>query len=420
VQAMALRHGLHTGRADLVLDWMERWRAVTLAVPPVRPPDDAVLAAELAALRLVTRRVVDSDVPHLHRERRRLEARIRDRVRHSSGTGDGQTVTARSRQIQAALGEKLELVELASIDGELHAVHVQRGLIRLYQVGPTASADRALAQTLFAIRREAGGRGGLQLDLDDIVARLQRTLLGPVADLVASDDVVIVPTGQLHAAPWSLLPALRHRAVAVAPSATTWLRARAMEPPPAAAQRVVLVSGPDLVGGAEEVGALERQYPHAVVLGGETATVETVLGQMDGAWLVHLAAHGTFRSDNPLFSAVELSNGPLTGYDLERLERSPHRVVLSSCNSAVGAPTGADELLGIVGPLVSRGCTGVVASVVPVNDPATVPLMVSLHRHLGEGLSLPRALAAAQADTTGPGQLPTARVTAGSFLALGC
>jgi len=47
----------------------------------------------------------------------------------------------------------------------------------------------------------------------------------------------------------------------------------------------------------------------------------------------------------------------------------------------VGAAVGADELLG-VSALISLGSAGVAASVVPVNDPATVPLMVALHEHL--------------------------------------
>ena len=88
-----------------------------------------------------------------------------------------------------------------------------------------------------------------------------------------------------------------------------------------------------------------------------------------------MAAHGTFRADSPLFSAIELDDGPLTVYDLERLRQAPYRVVLSSCNSAVGA----DELLGLVSSLITLGSAGVVASVVPVNDPASVPLMLALH-----------------------------------------
>ena len=140
------------------------------------------------------------------------------------------------------------------------------------------------------------------------------------------------------------------------------------------------------------------------------------MAAMDGAWLVHMAAHGTFRADNPLFSAIELDDGPLTVYDLERLRRAPYRVVLSSCNSAVGEAVGADELLGVVSSLITLGSAGVVASVVPVNDPATVPLMLALHDHLRGAYGLAEALTLARRAVSAD---PVARSTASSFVALG-
>ena len=146
------------------------------------------------------------------------------------------------------------------------------------------------------------------------------------------------------------------------------------------------------------------------------ATAERVMAAMDGAWLVHMAAHGTFRGDSPLFSAIELDDGPLTVYDLERLKQAPYRVVLSSCSSAIGVAVGADELLGLVSALISLGSAGVVASVVPVNDPATVPLMTALHDHLRAGSDLAEALTLARHAVSDD---PVAQATAYSFIALG-
>jgi CHAT domain-containing protein len=103
-------------------------------------------------------------------------------------------------------------------------------------------------------------------------------------------------------------------------------------------------------------------------------------------------------------------------YDLERLKQAPYRVVLSSCSSAVGAPVGADELLGLVSALISLGSAGVVASVVPVNDPATVPFMTALHEHLRAGADLAGALTLARQAV---GDDPVAQATAYSFIALG-
>ncbi len=416
--AIALRYAVQRGDARQVLEWSERWRATVLAIPPVRPQADDELVGELAALRSLTQRLETSTDRQLgpgplQRERRRLESAVRRRVLHTRGTTGERPGLFRSTDLLDRLGDR-SLVELTQVDEQLYAVVAARGRVRLLPVGPTAQATHSLSHALFALRREATGRGTHRLDLDSIGARLERALLGDVVKHLGDGPVVIVPTGRLHAVPWSLLPSLRDRPTSVTPSAAAWLRARTAVPP--SADRVVLIGGPQLSTGPEEVRRLSKLYPDALVLAGGDAKAEAVLNAMDGASLVHVAAHGTFRADSPLFSALELDDGPLTVYDLERLERAPHRVVLSSCSSAVGGPGGADELLGLVSALVALGSAGVVASVVPVNDPATVPLMLGLHVRLRAGDDLAEALAKARASA---GDSQMARTAAESFIALG-
>jgi CHAT domain-containing protein len=137
---------------------------------------------------------------------------------------------------------------------------------------------------------------------------------------------------------------------------------------------------------------------------------------MDGARLTHVAAHGTFRADSPLFSALRVDDGPLTVYDLERLNRAPHQVILSSCDSGLTATAGADELLGLAGSLLQLGTTALVAGVVLVNDLAAVPLMVALHRRLRTGAGPAAALCDARLDTAGD---PVATATGWAFTCLG-
>ena len=109
------------------------------------------------------------------------------------------------------------------------------------------------------------------------------------------------------------------------------------------------------------------------MLADSEATAEKVLAALDGAWLAHIAAHGTFRADSPLFSSLRMHDGPLTVYDFEQLRRAPYRLVLSSCDSGVLAPAGADELLGLVSSLLPLGTAGIIAAIVPLNDYAVVP-----------------------------------------------
>ena len=141
-----------------------------------------------------------------------------------------------------------------------------------------------------------------------------------------------------------------------------------------------------------------------------------VLSALDGAWLAHIAAHGRFRADSPLFSSLRMHDGPLTVYDFEQLHRAPYRLVLSSCDSGVLAPAGAEELLGLVSSLLPLGTAGIIASMVPLNDHAVVPLMVDLHRHLRGGQTLAEAMRDVRSGSTAD---PIQHGTALSLTALG-
>ena len=128
-------------------------------------------------------------------------------------------------------------------------------------------------------------------------------------------------------------------------------------------------------------------------------------------------AHGNFRFDNPLFSSLHLADGELTVYDLELLARAPRLFVLSACESGVQDVRPGDELMGLAAALFALGSTSLIASVVPVPDGATRPLMVDFHRRLAAGQSAPAALAEAQVSVGRDLGLITA-ATAG-FVCLG-
>ncbi|MEV4262829.1 CHAT domain-containing tetratricopeptide repeat protein [Kribbella sp. NPDC049584] len=416
---LALRDALRRDDPRRLLVWGERWRATALGVPPVRPSDDEQLGADLAALRDVVRRSDASPDPSLEKERRRLEKAVRDRaLRAQGGALGGVTSRFDVDALVDGLGETV-LVELVEVDGVLHAVLVRDGRITRHEVGPLAAAAVEVERSRFRLRwlahaRGARGREYRGPSLEVLGQRLGDAILGSVQELLGDRAVVMVPPGRLQALPWGLVPALAERPVNVVPSAATWLRARRLRPP--ADRRVVLVLGPGLSAGRAEVMRLAEKYPDATVLADGDATAEKVLRELDGAWIAHIAAHGTFRADSPLFSSLRLDDGPLTVYDFERLRRAPYRMVLSSCDSGLAKPVGADELLGLSSSLIPLGAAGILASVVPVNDPATAPLMLALHDNLRAGQSLATAFAGARTEARGD---PVTIAAARSFVALG-
>jgi tetratricopeptide (TPR) repeat protein len=431
---LGLRHALTLGRPRLMLAWSERWRAVALAVPPVHPPSDEELQADLAAMRDVGSRLTRANslglrTAPLKYERQRLERAVRARALRTQGVDQpGARRSIRGFDVPGlldALGAD-RLLELVDIEGELHVLVCGDGQVRRFAVGRTELAAREIRFARFVLRRLAYGSAlpaaaEVHARLTRMGQTLEEVLLGEAGAHTGDGNVIVVPPGRLHSVPWSLLPGLRTRAVSVAPSAASWLRARRTVSAPELDEtgQVVLVRGPHLASEGAEVPQLAADYAagrEPVVLGGGTATVARVLTAIDGARLVHIAAHGTFRPDSPLFSSLSLDDGPLTVYDLERLHRGPRHLVLSSCDSGVIAPAGANELLGLASSLIPLGTVAIVASVVPVNDAAAVPLMLALHRGLRRGAGLAEALRDARQGSESD---PVAAATAWSFVCLG-
>ncbi len=415
---LAQRDALRRGDIRRLLFWSERRRATALAARSTPPKEDKELAAELEALRGVTRLLETTEMaaPHrnaLERERRRLEAAVQARTRRSSSSRKPTEGEFDLGALFDELGEST-LIEIVEVEGVLHAIIVADRRLRLHPVG--AVPEREIQMNRFVLRRLAHRppQPSDELVLKHRGTKLESSLLGDAAMLLGDGPVVVVPPSWLPAVPWTLMPSLCDRVVTVAPSASTWVRARRTMPP--AQRRVALIVGPGLATKGAEVASLRSRYPEAVLLGQGSATAANVLAALDDAWLAHIAAHGTFRADNPMFSSILFDDGPLTVHDFERLGRTPYRLVLSSCDSGVVATVGTDGLLGLVSSLVSLGAAGIVASIVPVNDFAAVPLMLALHDALQRGATLPEALLAVRKATSGD---PLAEATAHSFMALG-
>ena len=426
--ALAQRHAARSGRPRRLLAWSERWRATAQAVPAVRPLADAELNASLAALRSVTRQLADArsqgrPSASLQREQHRLEGMVRGSALRARGPAGTSRTAFRPEDLLAELTEaQALLIEIVDIDGDLHVLACEGSRVRQFPAGRASDAVRAAEFARFALRRLARSRPG-----DDPASaltvlaaagpKLEEALLGPAARHLGNGDgpVIIVPPGRLQTIPWAILPALRDRVVSVAPSAVAWMRARAAPPPEH--RHVTLARGPGLVSDGAEVPMIARLYDDVTVLSDGEATAEKVLCALDGSWLAHIAAHGTFRADSPLFSSLRMHDGPLTVYDFEQLQRAPYRLVLSSCDSGVLAPAGADELLGLVSSLLPLGTAGIVAAVVPLNDQAVVPLMIDLHRHLRAGQTLADAIY--HVRRSGNPEDPVQHATSASLVTLG-
>jgi hypothetical protein len=419
---LGLRLALRDGRPSRIFEWAERGRASRLAYRPVRPPDDPVLADLLSQLRNVARELDElakGTDARLVRRQIALERQIRDHSRMRPGELDGPLWTPVSpAALSRALADRV-LVEFVQLDGVLYGLSLSRGRLRMRTIGSVEPIAALVERLPFALHRLADQAGRAQtrsaaLDLlRDAAARLDTLLLRPFDDL-ADRPLVVVPTGPLHSMPWSILPSCAGRPLTVSPSATLWHAAgtRAV----VAGHGVAVAAGPRLPGAREEAQRVAAIHG-TVAMVDDAATVEAVLAAMSTTGVTHLAAHGRLSTDNPLFSDLLLADGPLVVYDLQRLARAPHTVVLAACDGGRSMVYAGDELLGLSAAFIAQGTTQLVASVMPVPDAETAPLMIEFHRRLAGGQPPAVALAGAQRELLGAD--PTTLAAAAGFICLG-
>ena len=145
----------------------------------------------------------------------------------------------------------------------------------------------------------------------------------------------------------------------------------------------------------DEVQAVARTFPNARVFLGEEATADRLAAFGPESPFVHLATHGFFRRDNPMFSSIRLGSGPLSVVDLYQLRLSAELVTLSGCGTGLNAIVAGDELLGLVRGLLYAGAQAVQLTLWDAFDMSTAEFMESFYRNQQSSRDKARAMQSA-------------------------
>ncbi len=234
-------------------------------------------------------------------------------------------------------------------------------------------------------------------DARDILHALYRLLIEPVEALIAeARDLIIVPYGPAHGLPFhGLFDGRRHlierTRVSACPSAALWRWCATR--PRRAASALVLAHSDD----GRLPHALEEAAAVAALLPGEchieaAATIATLTERAPAHGVIHLAAHGEARLDNPTFAHIKLADGRLDAAGAFGLDLDGALVTLSACETGRGVVGGGDELAGLGRGFLSAGASTLVQSLWRVEDRSTARLMTRFYRGLCAGLPAGEAL----------------------------
>ena len=397
----ALQAAVADGRPDVVFEWSERARAFASRVPSVRPPADTAAASALEELRALRAEAAGEPDPASRRRMGELERQVRDRALYPAGPGIVTEPLGLDDVRARVAGDDATLVSHLVVDNRLHALVVTADDVSVHRLGtyePLAALvtrvgvdlDAAATRLPPAMRTVVGNA------LQGACAEIGRELLDPLP--LADGPVLLVPSAALSAVPWTMLPALAGRPVALARTATSWALTRR---PDDVVSTVGLVAGPEVDRAREEVARSAKAWPGldetTDVLSGSTATAAAVTALASRVDLLHVAAHGTHSADNPLFSGLELVGGPWFGHDIAAVDPVPAHVVLSACELGRSSVRAGEETLGMTAAWLHAGARTVLASPVRVNDDTACEVLAVHHERLARGDRPAMALAAAAA-----------------------
>ncbi len=222
-------------------------------------------------------------------------------------------------------------------------------------------------------------------------------LIAPLRPLLEAEHLIIVPHGSMHYLPFHAFLGehgylIDEFSISYAPSANVYALCAAKEASRGEGALVLGVPTGDAPGIRREVEAIAELLPRATLRVGEEATEDRLREEGADARLLHIATHGFFRQDNPMFSAIQLGDSRLTLFDLYRLRLDAQLVVLSGCGTGLNIVEGGDELIGLGRGLLYAGARSALMSLWDVHDESTVSFMRDFYAALLESFDPARAL----------------------------
>jgi CHAT domain-containing protein len=219
---------------------------------------------------------------------------------------------------------------------------------------------------------------------------LYKLLVEPIRGLLAGSHLAIVPHGILHNLPFHALFDGRQYlidefTVSYAPSASVYSLCKARSAPAYGGSLVLGIPDPSVPFVHEEVEAVAACLPNSEVLFGQNATVQRLREKGPYSRFIHMATHGYFRRDNPMFSGIRLGDSYLSLYDLCQLKLPAELVALSGCSTGLNVVAAGDELIGLARGLIQAGAETSMLTLWDAQDQSAAQLMKFFYSHVANG-----------------------------------
>jgi CHAT domain-containing protein/Tfp pilus assembly protein PilF len=310
-------------------------------------------------------------------------------------------------RLQAAIPTDAALIEYYFAGDRLVAAVVTRNSIEIIPVSVVSRVLHFLHLFRFQISKFRMGAAYVQRFQEPLLRAalghleaLHRELLAPIQQCLQAKHLIFVPHGALHFLPFH---ALRNgdaylcdtHTISYAPSATVF--ALCQEKVNNNLRNSLVMGIPDERAPAilSEVQSVAALLPYPELFLGGAATVEVLRQRGSTSNLLHVATHGSYRQDNPMFSCIRMGDGYLNLYDLYQMHLPSKLVTLSGCATGMNFVSVGDELLGLQRGLFCAGATSLLLSLWDVHDQSTSRLMEAFYKNYVQSENLAASLQSA-------------------------
>ncbi len=254
---------------------------------------------------------------------------------------------------------------------------------------------------------------------DNALRHLLDYIVGPIADVLQGDELIIVPDGPLCLAPFAVFLDEKSRflsestRIRMIPSLTSLKLIANCPEGYHNTTGALLVGDPcleevkkrrgkpkfmPLPFAREEVNII-GEIIKTTPLVGKKATKDEVLKRITSVALVHIAAHGKMETGEIALAPNPLRKSKIPREedyilkisDMQAVQLHAKLVVLSCCHSAQGKVT-PEGVVGIARAFLGAGARSVLVSLWAIDDEATMEFMASFYQHLKDGKNASLAL----------------------------
>jgi CHAT domain-containing protein len=348
------------------------------------------------------------EINHLERQANELMHQMRVRYTHYLSLRLVQSSSLQA--IRACLPPDGLLVEYYIARDAVLAFTLSQDSLGVYRnLMSRAQIEQWLDAFQFQIHKFRYGRdyvgrhqSTLRAGVDRSLKALYEGLVAPLAhELGEGRPLVFIPHGLLHYIPFHALYdgeryLVETHLVYSAPSASVLKLCCERNTNDGGPALLLGVTDPSIPHVIEEVNGISYLLGQVSLYTGAQATLERLQTDAGRSKLIHIASHGLFRADNPLFSALRLADGWLNVNDIYDLKLKARLVTLSGCETGMGLVAEGDELIGLSRAFFYAGAPSLVVSLWAVSDESTALLMKQFYEALQSGYCVAESLRCAQ------------------------